>query len=149
MIDIDPASPVPLYMQIVEQVRRRIVLGALRPGDRLPTVRELAVRTRVNRNTAARAIQRLEQDGLVRTRQRLERDGLVRTRVGQGTFVVRAAARGGGPEQRAALDGSIDRLLIESRTLGVSFDELVRRLRRRRERLDRTGASGAGSEERR
>ena len=75
-LDLDPSSPVPLYLQLVEQVRRLVALGALRPGDQLPTVRELAVRTRVNRNTVGRAI------------QSLEREGVVRTRVGQGTFVV-------------------------------------------------------------
>ena len=68
LIQLDPSSPVALYLQISEQVRRWVVLGALRPGDRLPTVRELAARTRVNRNTAARAIQQLETEGIVRTR---------------------------------------------------------------------------------
>ena len=57
LIRLDPASPIALYLQISEQIRRLIAIGALRPGDRLPTVRDLAVQTRVNRNTAARAIQ--------------------------------------------------------------------------------------------
>ena len=77
MIDVDPRSPVPLYLQMVEQIRRLMAMGALRPGDRLPPVRELAARARINRNTAARAIQTLEAQGLLRTR------------VGQGTFVGR------------------------------------------------------------
>jgi GntR family transcriptional regulator len=81
IIELDPASPLALYLQIAEQVRRLVALGALRPGDRLPTVRELAVSTRVNRNTAARAIQQLEGEGIVRTR------------VGQGTFVADGADR--------------------------------------------------------
>jgi len=59
MIEIDPQSPVPLYLQIADQVRRLIALGALEPGERIPTVRELAGHARVNRNTAARAIQHL------------------------------------------------------------------------------------------
>ena len=58
--DLDPGSPVPIYQQLVEGLRRQVAIGALRPGDRLPTVRELAVRHRVNRNTAARAVQELE-----------------------------------------------------------------------------------------
>src|SRR5215468_882727 len=77
--DLDPQSPVPLYLQIVEQVRRLVALGALKPGDRFLTVRELGTRARVNRNTAARAI------------AELERDGVVRTRVGQGTFIANGA----------------------------------------------------------
>jgi GntR family transcriptional regulator len=119
MIEIDPASPVPLYRQIAEQVRRLIALGALRSGDRLPAVRELAVRTRVNRNTAARAVQHLEAEGVVRTR------------VGQGTFVVepstRRVDRARGEE---TIDALIERLLVEAKTLGVPLDELGWRLSR-------------------
>ena len=116
MIEINPSSPVPLYRQIAEQIRRLVALGALKPGDRLPTVRELAVRTRVNRNTAARAVQQLEIDGVVRTR------------VGQGTFVEQAG-RGLDPARRdGAVDELIDRLLVEAGTLGVPLDELGQRL---------------------
>jgi len=123
MIEINPSSPVPLYRQIAEQIRRLVALGALKPGDRLPTVRELAVRTRVNRNTAARAVQQLEIDGVVRTR------------VGQGTFVEQAG-RGLDPVRRdGAVDESIDRLLVEAGTLGVPLDELGQRLAARIERF--------------
>jgi GntR family transcriptional regulator len=119
-LDLDPSSPVPLYLQLVEQVRRLVALGALRPGDQLPTVRELAVRTRVNRNTVGRAI------------QHLERDGVVRTRVGQGTFVVSDGASSIDPARRErALEEALDRLLIEAHTLGVPLEELGWRLSRR------------------
>ena len=119
-LDLDPSSPVPLYLQLVEQVRRLVALGALRPGDQLPTVRELAVRTRVNRNTVGRAI------------QHLERDGVVRTRVGQGTFVVSDGASSIDPARRErGLEEALDRLLIEAHTLGVPLEELGWRLSRR------------------
>lgn len=122
LIQLDPASSVPLYRQIAGQLRRQIALGALRPGDRLPAVRDLAVLVRVNRNTAARAIQQLEGEGYLRTR------------VGQGTFVERAPAleRARGD---AAVDQSIDGLLVEAQTVGVPLDELPRRVRRRIEHL--------------
>lgn len=119
MIEIDPTNPVPLYRQISEQLRRLIAIGAIKPGERLPTVRELAVRARVNRNTAARAIQRLESDGLVRTR------------VGQGTFVsdrIDPADRG---ELERKIDRSIEALLIEAQTSGMTPDELKARFDRR------------------
>ena len=119
-LDLDPSSPIPLYLQLVEQVRRLVALGALRPGDQLPTVRELAVRTRVNRNTVGRAI------------QNLERDGVVRTRVGQGTFVVADGASSIDPARREkSLEEALDRLLIEAHTLGVPLEELGWRLSRR------------------
>lgn len=124
-IHLDPQSPVALYLQICEQIRRLVALGALRPGDRLPTVRELAARTRVNRNTAARAIQQLESEGLVRTR------------VGQGTFVADGAARAGREHLGRVVDAAIDRLLVEAGAAGVSLDDLPRRLEARIERFRR------------
>ena len=125
MLDsLDPANPVPLYLQIVEQVRRLVAMGALRPGDRFLTVRALAVKARVNRNTAARAI------------QELERAGLVRTRVGQGTFVVEAG-HVLGADRGALIDAAIDRLLIDARTTGVPLEDLGPRLARRIEALQR------------
>ncbi len=137
ILDLDPRSPVPLYQQIVEQVRGLIALGALKAGDRLPTVRELAVQARINRNTAARAIQQLEHEGVVRTR------------VGQGTFV----SDGGGHVDRAArsaaVDAALDRLLVEAHLAGVPHEELGWRLSRRidefrKRREGTTAAPGKG-----
>lgn len=143
MIELDPASPTPLYLQIAEQVRRLIALGALRPGERLPAVREIAVRARVNRNTAARAVQQLEADGIVRTR------------VGQGTFVEEAPAPVDRARRESAVDERIDRLLFEAHTLGMPLEELGWRLnrridnfRRRREQVARDGESPRAPEER-
>jgi GntR family transcriptional regulator len=126
-LDLDPRSPVPLYQQIVEQVRHLVAAGALRDGDRLPTVRELAVQARVNRNTAARAI------------QDLEREGIVRTRVGQGTFVAEGASKVHPARLEEALDSTIDRLLVEARLAGVGLEELGWRLSRRIEAFRRRG----------
>ena len=129
LIEIDPASPVPLYRQIAEQMRRLIAMGALEPGDRLPTIRDLAVSTRVNRNTAARAIQTLEAEGTVRTR------------VGQGTFVEAAGARVDRARMEEAIDQAADRLLIEAHTLGMPLEELGWRLSRRIEAFRRRRAT--------
>jgi GntR family transcriptional regulator len=129
-IQLDPASPVALYLQISEQIRRLVAIGALRAGDRLPTIRELAARTRVNRNTAARAIQQLESEGIVRTR------------VGQGTFVADGAARAGRERLGQVVDAAIDRLLVEARTVGVPLEELGRRVGKRIERFRREQNSG-------
>jgi GntR family transcriptional regulator len=137
MIEIDPASPVPLYLQIADQMRRLIAMGALKPGDRVPAVRELAVTTRVNRNTAARAIQHLESEGVVRTR------------VGQGTFVEESAPKIDRARRDQTIDESLDRLLVEAHTLGLPLEELGWRLsrrieefRRRRQNEDSSGGEG-------
>ena len=135
-IQLDPQSPLALYLQITEQIRRQVALGALQPGDRLPTVRELAARTRVNRNTAARAIQQLESEGIVRTR------------VGQGTFVAQGAAKAGRLKLGQVVDASIDRLLVDARTVGVSLDELGQRLERRIEEFRRAQRAGGERDKR-
>ena len=142
MIEINPASPVPLYRQIAEQIRRQIALGALRTGERLPAVRELAVVARVNRNTAARAVQYLESVGLVRTR------------VGQGTFVEEPGSAGDGKSRSTAvLEDLIERVVVEGHTLGLTAEELAQRLASRsaeflQTRQDRSsGRPADGNEE--
>lgn len=75
-LQIDPRSPVPIYVQIEEQVRALVAAGQLRPGNQLPTIRQMAVDLGVNYNTVARAY--LE----------LERAGVITTQRGRGTFVA-------------------------------------------------------------
>jgi len=72
---IDYRSGVPIYLQIVEQVRQRVSAGELRPGDQLPTVRQMATDLRVNFNTVARAYRLLDEAGLISTQQ------------GRGTYI--------------------------------------------------------------
>ena len=114
ILDLDPALPTPLYLQLVQGIRRLVAIGALKPGDRLPTVRELAVQLRLNRNTAARAIQELEARGVVRTR------------VGQGTFVAEEA--GEGASREALLELAVDRLIDEAAALAVPLETLSERV---------------------
>lgn len=66
---VDLSNPKPVYLQITDAVRTAIARGSLQAGDRLPTIRETAVQTRVNRNTMSRAYLELEHEGLVRARQ--------------------------------------------------------------------------------
>jgi GntR family transcriptional regulator len=63
---IDRASPLPVYVQLAEQIRLLIHRGALGPGDPLPTVRELAVALSLNANTVTRVYRDLQQEGLLR-----------------------------------------------------------------------------------
>lgn len=111
---IDPSSAVPVYAQVVEQVRTLIALRALRPGDKLPSVRELAAQVRINRNTAAKAYQLLEAAGVLETR------------AGQGTFVADGVPPWSRDERLRRLEQSISRALIEAYHLGIPFDEVVK-----------------------
>ena len=96
---IDRASPLPVYVQLAEQIRLLVRRGALSPGDPLPTVRELAVALGINANTVARVYRDLQQEGLLR----LER--------GLGTFVQ--------PQQRepTLVDGDYQRIVKRTREL--------------------------------
>ncbi len=76
MIRIDPQSQIPLYAQIVEQIKSQIAAGQLVPGDQLPTIRRLATDLRINFNTVVRAYFELEREGLISTQR------------GRGTFVA-------------------------------------------------------------
>ena len=122
---VNPRNPVPLYLQIVEQVRRLIALAALKPGDRFLTVRELAARAGVNRNTAARAV------------AELERAGQLRTWVGRGTFVAESAPTITSAERERALDAAVESLLVEAHALGVPPEELGWKIQRKLEEFAR------------
>ncbi|MCQ9179741.1 GntR family transcriptional regulator [Streptomyces sp. IBSBF 2953] len=78
---IDRRSGVPAFQQIVQQTKQALRLGALVPGDRLPTAKEVAEVSAVNPNTTLKAY------------RELEREGLVEPRPGQGTFVRRTLGR--------------------------------------------------------
>jgi GntR family transcriptional regulator len=75
-VRVDPTLPVPIWSQIEEAVRYLVASGRLRPGDVLPSVRDLARDQRVNPNTVAKAYQRLVEAGVLETRR------------GEGTFVA-------------------------------------------------------------
>jgi GntR family transcriptional regulator len=75
-IRVDPALSTPIWSQIEETVRCLVASGALRPGDALPSVRDLARDQRINPNTVAKAYQRLVEGGILETRR------------GEGTFVA-------------------------------------------------------------
>ncbi|HMD01533.1 MAG TPA: GntR family transcriptional regulator, partial [Candidatus Baltobacteraceae bacterium] len=72
---VDPRSGVPLYLQLIEQVKRAVALGTLGPREQLPTVKALALDLTINPNTVARAY------------RELERDEIIETSPGRGSFV--------------------------------------------------------------
>lgn len=111
---IDPSLAVPVYAQVVEQVRTLIALRALRAGDKLPSVRELAAQVRINRNTAAKAYQLLEAAGVLETR------------AGQGTFVADGVPPWSRDERLRRFEHSINRALVEAYHLEIPFDEVLK-----------------------
>ena len=114
MIQVNYQDSRPIYQQVHDGFRRQILGGVLRPGDQLPSVRELSIRLAVNPNTVQRAYRELEQEGCVYS---------VR---GKGSFVADAsdAARA----HQAELLGRFDSLVQELQALGVTPEQLRQRL---------------------
>ena len=118
-LKLDAASPRPIYLQIVEQLRLQVARGELEGGSRLPSVRELALELRINPNTAARAYRELEREGVVVKQQ------------GRGVFVAERKAKLPAAQRRRQLDARLDELLVAAWQLGVAPEELIERLGQR------------------
>ena len=118
-ITLDHRSGIPIYVQIVDQVRQRVSTGELRPGDQLPTVRQLATELRVNFNTVARAYRMLDEAGLISTQQ------------GRGTYIWE------GPTEetiqklkKKSLEELTRNYLDETSRLGYSLKDALEELKR-------------------
>jgi GntR family transcriptional regulator len=118
---IDQKSGVPFYRQIVEQVKFAVGRGKLRPGDQLPTVRQLAVDLSVNPNTVVRAYRELEFERVLETHQ------------GSGTFVTDHQPEIDRLERQRMLDQILTDLLARASSYGLSPDDVIEGLRRRME----------------
>lgn len=113
LVNLDPNDGRPLYLQIMDEVRRAIVVGTLRAEDPLPSVRELAAELVVNPRTVSQAYQELEREGVIYVRR------------GQGTFVSPSVRRGGGERRRSLAREVAKRALLEARRNGLDTEELV------------------------
>jgi len=118
---IDLKSGVPFYRQIIEQIKFAIGRGDLQPGDRLPTVRQLAVDLSINPNTVIRAYRELEIEGVLDTQQ------------GSGTFVGERRPQIDALERRRMLDQILTELLARASGYGFTLDEVLEGLRQRKE----------------
>ena len=130
MFDIDSADAAPIWQQIEDGMRRMIAVGALRPGDAVPSVRDLARTLRVNPNTVSRAYQRLTDRGVFSTRR------------GDGTYVADEPTQPKKNERNEKLRDAAARYAGVAIGLGASqeeaveeltgtFDKLVREYRRK------------------
>ena len=118
-LQISTSDGVPIYQQIVSQVRYLIAAGRLQPGEELPPIRVLAEQLTVNPNTVARAY--LE----------LERAGIVTKRHGSGTYVSETRSPLPAREKIRILTKRADALLADARHLEVEFGDVIKLLRER------------------
>ena len=119
--ELDPNSGVPFYRQIIDQIQFAIADGRLGCGDRLPTVRQLAVDLKINPNTVARAYQELEIKGIVDTQ------------MGTGTFIGNEKVEISQIERKRMLDQICTELLSRASTYGFTLSEVISALKEREE----------------
>jgi GntR family transcriptional regulator len=113
---LDLQSGVPVYRQIIDQVRGGIASGVLAVGDQLPTVRQLAVDLAINPNTVARAYRELELGGLLETHQ------------GTGTFISTQKLRGGEAERQRQLAQIVGECMARAGAAGFTVEDLIDQL---------------------
>ena len=120
---------VPIYVQLVRQIKYLVSSGRLAAGEQLPPVRKLAEQLLINPNTVARAYRELESEGLVSSRQ------------GAGVFVADGVSPLARREQQRLLTERIDVLLTEARQMKVDVETLIDMLRQRNTSFEQRGVS--------
>jgi GntR family transcriptional regulator len=114
VVNLDPHDRTPIYAQLERGLRAAIATGRLRPGDQLPTVRQLAVDLQVNANTVARVYVELERAGVIETRR------------GVGSFITATPAQAHPPrEHQRRLQAFVTRILADADRAGFSVDDLL------------------------
>jgi GntR family transcriptional regulator len=114
IVAIDPGDATPIYAQLERAIRASIATGRLRPGDQLPTVRQLAVDLRINANTVARVYAELERADVIETRR------------GVGSFVRATPARAHPPRDHdRRLRAFVTRMLADADAAGFNVDDVL------------------------
>ena len=114
IVSIDPRDPTPIYAQLDRGLRAAIATNRLRPGDQLPTVRQLAVDLRINANTVARVYGELERAGVIETRR------------GVGSFISATPVQAVPPrEHERRLRAFVTRVLADAETAGFSVNDVI------------------------
>ncbi len=109
MFTVDARSGVPIYLQLIDQVKRAVAVGSVRAGEQLPTVKSVALELTVNANTVLRAYRELEREHVVETAQ------------GRGTFVLgNGSVADATASVRAVAAEAFDDAVRGARSLGVS-----------------------------
>jgi len=127
-ITIDLDGGVPIYRQIVNQIKYLAASGLIRPGEELPAIRTLALQLRVTPNTVAKAY------------DELERSGVVWKRHGAGTYVSEQRPLLAHQERLRIIEQRIDALLAEAHQLNFSVEDIVRMIQKRRAAMESAAA---------
>ncbi|OLO35903.1 GntR family transcriptional regulator [Alkalihalophilus pseudofirmus] len=112
LLRIDPKSNVPLYEQIIMQIKELLAKGIIEANERLPSVRELSSQIVINPNTVSKAYKELERQGIIVTIR------------GKGTFVAEGETIEATDKEREKMKRSLEQLVIDSVYLGITKEEL-------------------------
>lgn len=126
-IHLNPNSGLPIYRQLLQQLRQRIASGQMAADEQLPSVRDLSAELKINFLTVAKVYQFLEGEGLVETRR------------GQGTFVTKRRETRSLTERRALLAGAVEQVVAEARHLDLDEDEVIKLIQRRFAETEKKG----------
>jgi GntR family transcriptional regulator len=133
-ITINLSDGVPIYRQIVNQVKYLVASGLLGPGEELPPIRTLALQLKVTPNTIVKAYGDLETAGVIHKRR------------GSGTFVSEARPQLALRERRRVIGQRIDALLAEAHQLNFSADDILRMVEERQAAMDEATVESAVEE---
>ena len=121
VLAVDPHDSTPIYAQLERGVRAAIATGRLKPGDQLPTVRQMAVDLQVNANTVARVYAELERSGVIETKR------------GVGSFISASPSQAHPPrEHERRVRAFVTRVLADAAAHGLSVDDVIAGLRAHR-----------------
>lgn len=128
----NPALGLPIYLQLVEQIKHAVETGALRAGEQLPGIRPLAVELVINVNTVAKAYRELEHDGVIELRH------------GAGAFVAAAAKGRKATDKFRAAETLVASTIAKLRARGLADDEIRRLFEAELAGLRKAGGSQRG-----
>lgn len=112
LLRIDPKSNVPLYEQIIMQIKELRAKGIIQANEKLPSVRELSSQIIINPNTVSKAYKELERQGIIVTIR------------GKGTFIAEGESIEASEKERVKMKKSLEQLVIDSVYLGITKEEL-------------------------
>ncbi|CAG7839889.1 GntR family transcriptional regulator [Clostridium novyi B str. ATCC 27606] len=114
MIQIDSRNSRPIYEQIIDSIKESILKGILRPGDKLPSVREMSSMITANPNTVSKAYMELERQGVTETLR------------GKGTYVSSNYKVKMGEESMEKLKEDIKKIIVEAHYLGIKKEDMMK-----------------------
>lgn len=112
MIEIDPRSTMPIYEQIMQKLKELCIKGVLKPGDKLPSVREMATMIIANPNTVSKAYKELEREGVIETLR------------GRGTFVSETVQHTLDEGKMKMIKEALRQIMIDAFYAGISLEQM-------------------------